>query len=105
MDSVLSSVEPYRGVFLPGCTLDDRLWHHAMVTDRYMAGIRRSGVRRPNDEKALYQLIQDGITDASDLDKPRSSSTRSMRYAAVMADRLWAIVEREKRRVSSSLDE
>jgi hypothetical protein len=99
----MSSREQYRGVFLPGCTLDDRLWHQALVTNRFMTERRGFGVRRPDEERALFHLIEDGIVDASELDNPMPSSTRSMRYTAVMADRLWSIIEREKKRVSSWL--
>jgi hypothetical protein len=57
----MSSREQYRGVFLPGCTLDDRLWHQALVTNRYMTERRGFGVRRPDEERALFHLIKMGL--------------------------------------------
>jgi hypothetical protein len=74
-----------------------------LMTNRYMTERRGFGVCRPDEERALFHLIEDGIIDASELDNPMPASTRSMRYTAVVADRLWSIIEREKKRVSLRL--
>ena len=96
--------EPYRGVILRTCTLDDQLWHQSMVTHCYLRESRRFAAYRSVEAKVLHDLIYQGTADAPMFDNPCPSSTRSMRFAAVVGDRLWAIVEEEQHRVSPSID-
>ena len=59
----------------------------------------------PYHDKNFYRLVRRGILDQSAFDRPWDASTRSMRYSAVLGDRLWEMVnfEREKVRISFGL--
>jgi hypothetical protein len=79
-------------------SLDDQLWHQALVTHRRQEQEYATVPKwRDEDERGLFNLIQAGILDHED--KPWESSTRSMRHGAAMADRLWALLEKEHTRV------
>jgi hypothetical protein len=83
-------------------SLDDQLWHQAMVTYRRQEEEYATVWKDISaDEKMLFNLIQVGILD--DDDKPWESSTRAMRHASAMVDRLWAVVEKEQIKVSDDL--
>ena len=49
---------------------------------------------------ALWHLINLGAQDMPTIDKPWDASTRSMRFATCLADRLWVMLDREHARVS-----
>ena len=53
----------------------------------------------PMNDTALYHLINVGVRDMDAIDKPWDASTRSMRYAACLGDRLWTMITREQNRV------
>ena len=57
----------------------------------------------PNDERILYRLLHKGLLDIRDKDKQFFANTRSMRFTSVVAEKLWAIVERERLRVGEGL--
>ena len=55
----------------------------------------------PASDQALWHLINIGARDMPLIDKPWDASTRSMRFATCLADRLWVILKREQNRVRS----
>ena len=99
MDSVSTASALYRESWFETISIDDRLWHQAMVTHRFQRESRRWAVYRSKDAKALWELIQEGIKDVPEQDNLGVASTRSLRFTTAVADRLWAIVEEEQTRV------
>ena len=55
------------------------------------------------DDQAMYEFLSWGIWDPRPCDRPWDSSTRSIRYSAILADRLWNMIEDERARVSGLL--
>ena len=51
------------------------------------------------ERAAPREVINVGVRDMDAVDKPWDASTRSMRYAACLGDRLWTMVAREQNRV------
>ena len=84
--------------WVAGATLDDQLWHQALVMDRVLESLRGSE-QGPNDAM-MWTLLRRGIIDADVVDKPWNGSTRSMRYSAVLVGRLWGLLAGERTRVS-----
>ena len=76
-----------------GATLDDQLWHQALVMDHVLESLRGSE-QNPNDAM-MWTLLCQGVVN-----KPWDSSTRSMRYSAVLVDRLWGLLAGERTWVS-----
>ena len=70
--------------------LDDMLWSQAIITTQQqdVVGLPNN---RPFEESILQFLIQCGIYNAESGDKPMDASTRSMRHASVMVDRLYQV--------------
>ena len=83
--------------WVPGATIDDQLWHQSLVVDRVLESLRGSHPG-PNDDM-MWTLIQRGILDMDSDDTPWDSSTRSMRYSAVVGCRLWGLLAGERTRV------
>ena len=84
--------------WVAGATLDDQLWHQALVMDRVLELLRGSE-QGPNDAM-MWMLLCRGIIDADSIDKPWNGSTRSMRYSAVLVGRFWGLLAGERTRVS-----
>ena len=84
--------------WVAGATLDDQLWHQALVMDRVLELLRGSE-QGPNDV-IMWTLLRRGVIDASVVDKPWNGSTWSMRYSAVLVGRLWGLLAGERTRVS-----
>ena len=94
---------------MSGLSLDDQLWHQSLLTyhrhqevewaTRAWALSNWVGVQHTNDDQVLLKLLERSITDQSVIDKPFDASTHSMRFVAVMGDRLWSLLEREQLRV------
>jgi len=90
-------------------SLDDQLWHQCLATYRRHQEVERAtvaraspdwvGVQQTDDDRVLLRLLDRGISDQSAFDRPFDASTRLMRFAAVMGDRLWSLLERERLRV------
>ena len=70
--------------------LDDMLWSQAIVTAQRqdVMGLPNN---RPFGESILQFLIRRGVYDVESGDKPMDASTRSMRHASVMTDRLYQV--------------
>ena len=102
-----------RGDWLSGLSLDDQLWHQSLIAYRrhqevkWATGARASpdwaGVQQTDDDQVLLKLLGRGITNQSAFDRLFNASTRSMRFATVMGDHLWSLLERERLRVRNHL--
>ena len=79
-------------------TLDNQLWHQALVMDRVLESLHGSE-QGPNNAM-MWTLLHWGIINASVIDKPWNGSTWSMRYSAVLIGRLWSLLAGERTRVS-----
>src|ERR1700753_3141772 len=80
---------------------DDHLWFWAMASAR--SRLERSLQRLPfgNDTDPVMQgMISLGIYDWDKVERPFDTSTRAMRYTAVLGDRLWSLAKKERERVS-----
>ena len=84
--------------WVTGVTLDDQLWHQALVMDRVLESLHGSK-QGPNDAM-MWTLLCHGIIDADSVDKPWNGLTWSMRYSAVLVGRLWGLLVGERTRVS-----
>ena len=83
---------------MAGATLDDQLWHQALVMDcvlELLCGLEQG----PNDAM-MWTLLHRGVINASVVDKPWNGPTRSMRYSAILVGRLWGLLAGERTRVS-----
>ena len=90
--------EDFRNAFNPDLSTDDTVFQGAISVflrnnqDRCYEGM-------PASDQALWHLINMGAKDMPLVDKPWDASTRSMRFATCLADRLWVMVKREQNRV------
>ena len=84
-----------------GCTLDDIVWHQALVTLRRLdSKLRPKRKELPADQWVLYELLHHGVVDPRPRDQAFDASTRAMRYSATVTDRVWALLDKETIRVS-----
>ena len=88
---------------LDGCTVDDEMWYHALMTmARLESEVRPDLQNQRLEEWVLYQLIRQGVIDQDEnWDKVFRPATRAMRYSASLADLLWVMINQECERVSS----
>ena len=84
--------------WVAGATLDDQLWHQALVMD-HIFELLCGSEQGPNDAM-MWTLLRCGVIDADVIDKPWNGSTWSVRYLAVLVGRLWGLLARERTRVS-----
>ena len=89
---------------LDGCTIDDEMWYHALMTMAHLKSKVRPDLQNQRPEEwVLYQLIRRGVIDQDDnWDKVFCPATRAMRYSASLADLLWVRINQEHERVSTS---
>ena len=78
--------------------MDDLVYHGSLVAFHKNQLDRRAD-DMPLNDTTLYHLINVGVRDMDAINKPWDASTRSMRYAACLGDRLWTMVTREQNRV------
>ena len=78
--------------------VDDLVYHGSLVAFHKNQLDHRAN-DMPLNDTALYHLINVGVRDMDAVDKPWDASTRSMRYAACLGDRLWTMITREQNRV------
>ena len=84
--------------WVAGATLDDQLWHQALVMDRVLESLR--GSEQGLNNTMIWTLLCQGVIDASIVDKLWDRSTRSMRYSAMLVGGLWGLLAGERTRVS-----
>jgi len=85
--------------YLGSLSMDDDLWHQSLVAARHNQQ-RFGGVNAlpPTDRNLLY-LFNLGLYDPDDSDGKWAAAIRGMRYAGVIGERLWSLIEMERARV------
>src|ERR1700753_703888 len=92
----------YRKTAVPEYIADDRIWFWAMGTARiHDERIRHGEVMSSANDVAVQNMIRLGLYDWTTEDCPWDGFTRSMRYAAVISDRLWELLHLERQRVGA----
>ena len=90
-----------RSSWAAGCTLDDIVWHQALVTLRRLdSKLRPKRKELPTDQWVLYELLCHGVVDPRLRDRTFDALTRAMRYSAAVTDHVWALLDKETTRVS-----
>src|ERR1700759_280699 len=90
----------YRKTAAPEYLADDRIWFWAMGTARiHDERIRRGEVVSSGNQVAVQTNLPLGLFDWTAEGRHGDGSTRSMRYAAVVSDRLWELLRLERQRV------
>ena len=90
--------EDFCNVLEKRLSVDDLVYHGSLVAfHKNQLDCRTDNM--PLNDMALYHLINIRTRDMDAVDKPWDASTRSMRYAACLGDRLWTMVTREQNRV------
>ena len=100
-------LHPYRSDWPEGVVFDDFLYCQAIGVGRYMIDCRRPlfhGGEMIPDDQAMYEFLSWGIWDQRPCDRALDASTRSIRYSAILADRLWSMIEDERNRVGVLLN-
>ena len=82
-----------------GVTLDDQLWHQALVMDHVLESLH--GSEQGPNTVMMWTLLHCGVVNASMVDKPWNGSTQSMRYLAILVGQLWGLLAGERTWVSS----
>src|ERR1700759_3642320 len=94
----------YRKTAVPEYIADDRIWFWAMGTARvHDEHIWRGEVLSSANDVVVQNMICLGLYDWTAEDRPWDGSMRSIRYAAVMSDRLWKLLCLERQRVGASI--
>ena len=84
-----------------GCTLDDILWHQALVTLRRLdSDLHPKRKELPIDQSVLCDLLHHGVVNPRPRDQAFDVSMRAMRYSAAITDQVWALLDKETTRVS-----
>src|ERR1700753_2257983 len=85
---------------VPEYIADDRIWFWVMGRARiHDEHIRRGEVMSSANDVAVQNMIRLGQYDWTAEDRPWDGLMRSMRYAAVVSDRLWELLRLERQRV------
>src|ERR1700753_420295 len=93
----------YPKTAVPEYIADDRIWFWAMGTARiHDEHIRHGEVMSSANDVTVQNMIRLSLYDWTTEDHPWDGSTRSMRYAAVVSDRLWELLRLEHQRVGAS---
>src|ERR1700753_1828707 len=94
----------YRKTAVPEYIADDWIWVWAMGTARiHNERIRRGEGMSSANDVAVQNMIRLGLYDWPAEDRPWDGSTRLMRYAAVVSDRLWELLRLERQRGGASV--
>ena len=93
----MGQAEDYRRCWLDGLTLDDQLFQQAIISVDRLNMFR--GTDFPGEERVLYHLLQRGVSDHDDSDRPWDASTRAMRHSGAVGERLWHLILEERKRV------
>ena len=83
---------------LDGCTIDDEMWYHALITMAHLESEVRPDLQNQRlEEWVMYQLIRRGVINQDDnRDKVFQPATRAMRYSASLVDLLWVKINQER---------
>src|ERR1700753_2268351 len=81
-----------------GLLLDDRIWLWSIAAECFNSECCSGDMDRPGDI-VLSSMLRAGLHDWSGSERPLEASTRSMRYAACLADCVWEGIESEGSKV------
>ena len=81
-----------------GLLLDDRIWLWLIAAERFNSERRSCDAEQPGDI-VLSSMLRAGLQNWSEFERPSEVSTRSMRYAACLADCLWEGIKSEGTKV------
>src|ERR1700753_1723074 len=94
----------YHKTVVPEYIADDRIWFWAMGTTRiHDERIRRGEVLSSANDVAFQNMIRLGLYDWTTEDRPWDGSMRSVRYTAVVSDRLWELLRLEQQRGGAAI--
>src|ERR1700753_390176 len=94
----------YHKMAVPEYIADDSIWFWAMGTARiHDKHIRRGEVMSSANDITVQNMLRLGLYDWTPEDCPWDGSTRLIRYAAVVSDRLWELLRLERQRVGASI--
>ena len=80
-------------------TVDDALWAQSIVIQGHLKDSRQNSEFHTQDEGILWSALGMGVTDAKPEDRPWDASTRAMRFASVIGDRLWGMYTLQQQQV------
>ena len=89
--------------WMDGIILDDQLWFQGLQVNRlWEEHLSPQITSMTVEERLLHRLINSGVRDASEVDRPNDSATRAMRYSVVLSDHLSSMLRTERARVRVS---
>ncbi|KAF9648385.1 hypothetical protein BDM02DRAFT_3187147 [Thelephora ganbajun] len=96
VDAVISQVDNEfpRCQYASRCLFDDIVWQQAIEALMNQDHSCR-GRDMADNEKVLFNLVSARLINLQEFDEPHKWSTCSIRYSAVMVDRIWALFEAE----------
>ena len=82
----------FRNKYSPYLSTNDQVFKGGIIA--YTRNQKdRALLAMPHDDRALWHLINLGAQDMPLVDNPWDASTRSMRFAMSLADRLWVMLD------------
>ena len=79
-------------------TVNDQTWIGGIAGLRNLE--RRRNEDMPTSDWLLFHQLQLGLIDPRpNYDNPKDAATRAMRYSALLVERLWTMMDRERARV------
>ena len=79
-------------------TVNDQTWIGGIAGLRNLE--RRRAEDMPTSDRLLFHQLQLGLIDPRpNYDNPKDAATRAMRYLALLVERMWTMVDRERARV------
>ena len=79
-------------------TVNDQTWIGGIAGLRNLE--RRRNEDMPTSDRLLFHQLRLGLIDPRpNYDSPKDAATRAMRYSALLVERLWTMVDRERTRV------
>ena len=90
--------EDLRNILEKRLSIDDLVYHGSLIAF-HKNQLDHQVEDMPLSDVALYHLLNVGAQDMDDINKPWDASTRSMRFATCLGDRLWTMIAQEQNRV------
>ena len=75
-----------------GLVMDDQLWYQAILSSRSQEHCQNTSLVQ--NDRDLWRLLKIGLEDPRVKDHPMDASTRAMRFAAILGDRIQSNLER-----------
>jgi hypothetical protein len=83
--------------------MDDALWGQSIIIQKHLQESRERGEFASMDESVLWAAISRGSVDGQPQDRPMDASTRAIRFASVVGDRLWGMYALQQEQVCCHL--